>query len=90
MNEKKSNLPAGVVVEGIHKETKDLYLAAAFDAEGVKFVDVDKTDRTRMIFKFEGGEFADKVERQWWENTLVVSATAYAASIRRMKSCIHN
>ena len=86
----KKNLPAGVIVEAINKETKDLYLAAAFDCEGVRFLDIDKTDRTRMIFKFEGGDFADRVERQWWDNTLVVSATSYAASIRKMKSAIHN
>lgn len=83
------NIPTGVVKE-IDKETKDLYLAAAMDCEGVKFVDLDKTDRTRMIFKFEGGEHADNVERQWWNNTLVVSATNYAASIRKFKSLVHS
>jgi len=83
------NIPTGVIKE-IDKETKDLYLAAAMDCEGVKFVDLDKTDRTRMIFKFEGGEHADNVERQWWNNTLVVSATNYAASIRKFKSLVHS
>lgn len=83
------NIPTGVVQE-LDKETKDLYLAAAMDCEGVKFVDLDKTDKTRMIFKFEGGEHADNVERQWWNNTLVVSATGYAASIRKMKSLVHS
>lgn len=87
---KKTNMPAGVIVEAINKETKDLYLAAAFDCEGVRFLDIDKSDRTRMVFKFEGGEFADRVERQWWDSTLVVSATNYAASIRKFKSAIHS
>ncbi len=84
------NLPVGIVLEGVQKETKDLYLAAAFDAEGVRFIEIDKTDKTRMIFKFEGGEHANNVEKQWWNNSLVVSATAYAASIRKFKSLIHS
>jgi len=83
------NLPTGVVKE-LDKETRDLYLAAAMDCEGVKFVEVDKTDRTRMIFKFEGGEHANNVEMQWWNNTLVVSATQYAASIKKFKSLVHS
>lgn len=86
----KKTQPAGVIIEAINKETKDLYLAAALDCEGVRFLEIDKSDRTRMIFKFEGGEFADRVERQWWDNTLVVSATSYAASIRKFKSMIHS
>ena len=80
----------GVVKEAVDKPTKDLYLAAAFDCEGCRFKDIDKTDRSRMIFYFEGGELADQVERQWWEGNLVVSATAYAASLRKLKSAIHN
>lgn len=84
-----TNQPAGVVVEAIQKRTKDLYLAAAFHAEGCKFIEMDKADRTRMVFVFEGGENSDRVERQWNETTLVVSANSYAASIRHMKSLIH-
>lgn len=83
------NQPAGVIKEAVEKPTKDLYLAAAYHAEGCKFVRMDKTDPTRMVFIFDGGENSDRVERQWNETTLVVSATAYAASIRHMKSLIH-
>jgi hypothetical protein len=82
--------PTGVIQEVVNKETKDLYLAAAYHCEGCRFIEIDKTDRTRMIFKFEGGELADRIERQWYESTLVVSATAYAASLRQMKSLIHS
>lgn len=82
--------PTGVIVELVNKPTKDLYLAAAFHCEGCKLIEVDKTDRSRMIFKFEGGDLADRVERQWYEGTLVVSATSYAASLRLMKSAIHS
>lgn len=82
--------PTGVIKEAIQKQTKDLYLSAALHCEGCRFVEIDKTDRTRMVFIFEGGELADRVEREWWEGTLVVSATAYAASIRQMKSAIHS
>lgn len=82
--------PSGLIRELVNKDTKDLYLASAFHSEGCKFLGVDKTDRTRMIFKFEGGELADRIEKQWYESTLVVSATAYASSLRMMKSVIHS
>lgn len=86
----KTVAPVGVVKEAISKRTKDLYLAAALHCEGCPYVSVDRTDPTRMIFVFEGGENADRVEREWFSQTLVVSATAYAASLRMMKSVIHN
>lgn len=82
--------PVGVVKEAIDKSTKDLYLAAAMHCEGCGYKRVDKTDPTRMVFIFEGGENADRVEREWFSQTLVVSATAYAASLRMMKSVIHS
>jgi hypothetical protein len=82
--------PAGKIIEVVNKQTKDLYLASAFHTEGCRLQEVDKTDRTRMVFVFEGGELADRVERQWYEGTLVVSATSYAASLRLMKSAIHS
>ena len=86
----KAPQPTGVVQELVNKQTKDLYLASAFHTEGCKLIQVDKTDRTRMVFVFAGGELADRVERQWYEGVLVVSATAYAASLRLMKSAIHS
>lgn len=82
--------PSGVIKEVVNKPTKDLYLASAFHCEGCRLIEVDKTDRSRMVFVFEGGELADRVERQWYEGVLVVSATAYAASLRLMKSAIHS
>lgn len=82
--------PGGVIKEMVNKPTKDLYLAAGLHCEGCKLVEVDKTDRTRMVFVFEGGENADRIERQWFEGTLVVSATQYAASLRLIKSAIHS
>jgi len=82
--------PQGVIKEAIRKSTKDLYLAAGFHTEGCKYIEIDKTDRTRMVFWFEGGDNADRVEREWYGGTLVVSATSYAASLRSMKSLIHS
>jgi hypothetical protein len=82
--------PQGTIREAINQETKDLYLAAALHCEGCRFVGIDKTDRTRMVFTFEGGENADRVVREWYQATLVVSATNYAASIRTCKSLIHS
>lgn len=82
--------PAGVIKEAISKRTKDLYLAAAMHCEGCPYEGVDKTDPTRMIFVFGGGENADRVEKEWFAQTLVVSANAYAASLRLMKSVIHS
>lgn len=82
--------PVGVIKELIQKRTKDLYLAAAFHCEGCRYDQIDKSDRTRMIFVFEGGDLADRVEKEWYAGTLVVSATAYSASIRMCKSLIHS
>lgn len=84
------NQPIGTIKEVVNKETKDLYLAAALKTEGCKFLEIDKTDRSRMVFKFEGGELADRVERQWYEESLVVSATSFASALRICKSLIHS
>lgn len=86
----KTPQPSGVIKEVVNKETKDLYLAAAFHAEGCKFLEIDKTDRTRMIFKFEGGELPDRVEKDWYQGTLLGVYPIYAASLRLMKSLIHS
>ena len=83
------NEPVGVI-KNIEKQTKDLYLAAALHCEGCRYQSIDKTDPTRMVFVFEGGENADRVEREWYQDILVVSATSYAKSIRVMKSLIHS
>src|SRR3990172_7344831 len=82
--------PAGVIKEAINKSTKDLALAAAFHVEGCKFLEIDKSDRTRMVFWFEGGENADRVEREWYQGTLINVLPLYAASSRAMKSLIHS
>ena len=82
--------PIGLVKEAIDKTTKDLYLAAALHSEGCKYIRVDKSEPTRMVFVFEGGENADRVEREWYSRTLAVSAYDYASSIRMMKSVIHS
>lgn len=82
-------LPAGIVKD-IEKTTKDLYFAAALHAEGCKYIKVDKADPHRMVFVFEGGVNADRVEKEWYQSTLVVSATSYANSIKTMKSIIHS
>lgn len=89
-NKPKSTSPVGVIQELVNKPTKDLYLAAAFMTEGCKYLSIDKADRSRMVFVFEGGELADRVEHQWYQGTLVVSATNYAASLRTCKSLIHS
>jgi len=81
--------PQGVVVIP-PKETKDLYLAAALHAEGCKYLGIDRTDPTRMVFRFEGGENADRIEREWYQQLCVGSYSSYAQSIRQMKSLIHS
>ena len=90
METKVSQQPIGVIKEAINQETKDLYLAAALHCEGCRFITIDKTDRTRMVFVFEGGDNADRVVRQWYEGNLVGALTSYASSIRQMKSLIHS
>ena len=90
LKETRKNEPIGVITELVRKETKDLYLAAAFHAEGCRYLEINKTDRTRMVFVFEGGENADRVERDWYAGTAIGSYTVYAASLRLMKSLIHS
>lgn len=84
-----TNLPQGIVKD-IEKTTKDLYLAAALHAEGCRYLRVDRADPTRMVFVFEGGENADRVEREWYQDIIIGSYTSYAKSIRVMKSIIHS
>jgi len=81
--------PKGIV-QVLPKETKDLYLAAALHAEGCNYLGIDRTDPTRMVFRFEGGDNADRVEKEWYQQRLVGSMSAYAQSIRQMKSLIHS
>ena len=83
-----STEPQGVVKTPL-KETRDLYLAAALHAEGCKYLGVDKTDPTRMVFRFEGGDLADRVEREWYQGICVGELSKYAQSIRTMKTIIH-
>ena len=80
--------PRGAV-EILPKETKDLYLAAALHAEGCKYLGIDRSDPTRMVFKFEGGELADRVEKEWYQGNCVGCLSVYAQSIRVMKTLIH-
>lgn len=72
------------------KETKDLYLAAALHSEGCKYLGIDRSDPTRMVFRFEGGELADRIETQWYQGTCVGSLSVYSQSVKTMKSLIHN
>jgi hypothetical protein len=80
----------GIIKEALDKKTKDLGLAAALHAEGCKLIDVDKSDRTRQEFVFEGGEHANDVERRWWQGDCIGSYSVYYSSLRQMKSIIHN
>lgn len=84
--------PQGVIINKDipNKTTKDLYLAAALHCEGCRLLGLDKTDPRRIVFIFAGGELADRVEREWYADVLVVSASRYASSIRMCKSAIHN
>lgn len=88
-DEKKANEPTGVIKELVEKPTRDMYLAAAYHAEGCELKDVDRTDPTRLVFVFEGGENADRVEREWFSDKLLVIASRYANSIRTVKSLIY-
>lgn len=80
--------PAGII-EIPNKETRDLYLAAALHSEGCRYLGIDRTDPTRMVFLFEGGDLADRVEREWFQGLLVGSLVSYSQSIRTMKTLIH-
>lgn len=95
MDEKnvKTVLPAGVIVKSMdipNKTTKDLGLAAALHVEGCRLIQVDKSDPKKQIFHFGGGENADRVERQWYDQTLIVCAPNYYGSLRLLKTLIHN
>jgi len=85
----KNNEPTGVIKELVDKPTRDMYLAAAFHAEGCELKEVDRTDPTRLVFIFEGGENADRVEREWYAERLLVIASRYANSVRTIKSRIY-
>lgn len=83
------NTPVGIV-NTPNKETKDLYLAAALHAEGCKYLGIDRTDPKRMIFRFEGGENANRVEREWYQGACVGELSRYAQSVKTMKTLIHS
>jgi hypothetical protein len=68
---------------------RDMYLSAAFMAEGVKYLRADRTDPKKMQFIFEDNGDADRINAQWANATLLVSATAFADALRRIKSIIH-
>lgn len=84
------------------KSTKDLYLAAAYLALGAEYLRTDRADPKNMIFWFAPKKFdsvslpeapvqdLDRMEAQWVNDTLVVSAVKYAAAIKHMKSLVHS
>lgn len=85
--------PAGVIYKQgdvPNKTTKDLGLASAMHVEGCRLIRVDKTDPRKQVFHFAGGDLADRVERQWYDGTHIVSSSNYYASIRLLKTLIHN
>jgi hypothetical protein len=75
------------------KNTKRLYVAAAYVACGAKLANVDKTDPLHMEFTFSEGKdmrlTLDKIELQWGDGTLMVKATDYANAIVRLLSIVH-
>lgn len=86
----------------LKKTTQDLYLAAAYLALGAKYEGADRSDPKNMEFIFVPKmsqssvipstpmQDLDRIEADWINETLVVSATAYAAAIKRMKSLVHS
>lgn len=70
--------------------TRDMYLAACFMAEGVKYLRSDRTDPRKLQFIFEDNGEIERINSQWANATLVVSATSMADALRRIKSLIHS
>ncbi len=69
--------------------TRDMYLAAAMMAEGVKYLEADRTDPRKIIFVFEKTDEVSRIEQEWTNGTLVGLYTAMADALRRIKSIIH-
>ena len=76
------------------KNTKRLYVAAAYIACGARLANVDKTDPLHMEFTFSDGKdmklTLDEIETQWGDGSLMVKATDYAEAITRMLSIVHS
>jgi hypothetical protein len=76
--------------------TKDIYLAAALLCTGASLEDTVRDDPRHMRFEFScDSDMAsilnfEQVERDYNNGKLMVSASKYAESIRKMKSIIHS
>lgn len=70
-------------------ESKDLMLSSALLATGVPLLNV-RDERNYLVFIFGDSDKCKKLERQWWAGTLLVNATKYAESVKRLKGLVHS
>lgn len=72
--------------------TKDLGLATALMADGMKYIRVDKDAENpkRLVFVFEASNEIARIQTERANGTHVVSSTHYEDCQRRLKSIIHN
>lgn len=68
--------------------TKDISLAAILICSGRHLVNVDKSDKRRYKFFFEGGDFS-KLEQSWMNRDLVINAADFVDAQRRIRDILH-
>ncbi len=69
-------------------ECKDLMISAALLSRGVGLKDTKNTGGF-VTFVFEDPKRCRKIEKQWWQGTLKVTAPRFADAIKRCKSIIY-
>lgn len=71
--------------------TRDMYLAACFMVDGIKFVKAerDEPDSRRLVFIFEANDDISRIVGERANGTHIASTVHYDDCLRRLKTIIH-
>ena len=70
-------------------QCKDLMLSAAFLACDIQLLDLEPMGKYYM-FVFDSPEECEKIRQKWLGDNLYVSATKFAAGIKKLKNLIYS
>lgn len=71
------------------KITSNIYLAAAYLANGAKVLDLDRSNPRHVRFRMRGSGLSD-LEVGWTNGTLVGNLTNFAEAIRQVKALLYD
>lgn len=68
----------------------DLYAAAFLIANGTELIDVDKTDRKRVVFVFSDTEGRESLLAAFWSKRASIEPRSFIAAIKEAKERLYS